>query len=97
MQPLLDDAAEPAAPGTPKPPSRETEPEPAAAAVDAVAEALKGNETMFSGKVRFKIVSLSYRNFEAHAEAIASAYRPTCAFACNRPHYMYCLTAYTQQ
>jgi hypothetical protein len=53
MQPLLDDAAEPAAPGTPEPPSREAEPEftAAAAAVDAVAEALKGNEMLFSGKV----------------------------------------------
>jgi hypothetical protein len=57
MQPLLDDAAEPAAPGTPEPPSRETEPEPAAAAVDAVAEALKGNEALFSGKVRFRTVA----------------------------------------
>jgi hypothetical protein len=55
MQPLLDDGTEPAAPGTPEPPSREAEPEPAAAAVDAVAEALKGNETLFSGQVRVRV------------------------------------------
>lgn len=64
MQPLLDDAAEPAAPGTPEPPVRDAEAAPAAAAAvqqepaaaaaasaDAVADALKGNEKLFSEQV----------------------------------------------
>lgn len=58
MQHLPEEITEPAAPDTPEPPSREAEAvaapaevAPASAAQDPVADALKGNEALFSGKV----------------------------------------------
>jgi hypothetical protein len=68
MQPLIDDTAEPTAPGTPEPPTRDAEAvpaaavqEPAAAVVDPVAEALKGNEKLFIENVSLFVCEGTYR------------------------------------
>uniref|UniRef100_A0A383VCY8 UTP-monosaccharide-1-phosphate uridylyltransferase n=1 Tax=Tetradesmus obliquus TaxID=3088 RepID=A0A383VCY8_TETOB len=78
MQPLSDDAAEPAAPGTPEPPVRDAEAAPAAAAAvqqepaaaaaasaDPVADALKGNEKLFSEQ-ELAIIRMLVEEGQAH-------------------------------